>query len=215
MRMTSLECARLIKKSPNSILNCLNSFCKLLGQNINLTKSKIIVSKNCPINTSKAWSKLFNIKISNSFGKYLDFPIINTKPRSSDYQFILDKMDNKMALWKSNFLSMAGRTTLAAASLNSIPNHVMKYSYLPTRIIKHIDKIQKNFICGFTINSKKIHLLPWDTLRKDKEKWGLGIQHSAKEKNPVTQANLSWRLLHKTKLPWAQILTSLYSSSKN
>lgn len=109
---------------------------------------------------------------------------------------------------------MAGRTALASASLNSIPNHVMQYSYLHIRIIKYIDKIQKTFIWGSTLTSKKIHLLSWDTLTKDKEKEGLGI-HSAKDKNLVILASLSWRLLHNPQLSWSQILTSLYGVSKN
>lgn len=70
-----------------------------------LNKSKIIISKNFCNTTSKALAKLFNIKISKSFGKYLEFPITNTKPKPSDYQFILDNMTKRLASWKSNFLN--------------------------------------------------------------------------------------------------------------
>lgn len=119
---------KIDKKSPNTILHCLNSFCNLSGQNINFSKSKIIISKNCPKHTFKALAKLFNISISNSFGKYLGFSITNNKLKSADYQLILDNMTNRLASWKLNFFSMAGRTTLAFSALNSIPNHIMQYN---------------------------------------------------------------------------------------
>lgn len=90
-------------------------------------------------------------------------------------------MTNRLTSWKSNFLNMAGKTTLASSTLNSIPNHIMQYNYLPIKIIKHIDKIQKIFIWGSTNISKRIYLVSWDTVTRDNNGGGLGI-HLAKEK---------------------------------
>lgn len=73
-------------------------------------------------------AKLFNISITKSFGKYLGFPITILKPKYSDYQFIIDNMTKKLASWKSNFLSMAGRTVLAISTLNTMENHIMQYN---------------------------------------------------------------------------------------
>lgn len=146
---------RIDKKSPTTMLQCLNYFYKLFGQLINLNKSKLIVSRNCPKHTSKELVKLFNINTSKSFGKYLGYPITNNKPKPSDYQFIIDNMTRKLASWKSNFLSMAGRVTLASSTLNSMPNHNMHYNFLPMKILNLIDKLQRNFIWGSTLTTKK------------------------------------------------------------
>lgn len=92
---------RVNEKSCNSIKNSLSLFCTLSGQNINLQKSKIILSKNCPSNIAKEVAKNFNINISNTFGKYLCFPILQKHPNPGDYQFIIDNMQRKLTAWMS------------------------------------------------------------------------------------------------------------------
>lgn len=71
---------------------------------------------------------------------------------------------------------MAGRTTLAKASLGSISNHVMQYIKLSSHVTNQIDRIQRNFIWGTTIEKRKIHLVKWDTITNPKKyMWDLGL----------------------------------------
>lgn len=125
-----------MRNTCNSIKNSLSLFCKLSGQNINLQKSKIILFKNCTPNLAKEVANVFNIKIGNSYGKYLRYPILQNQPTHKDYQFIIDNMQRKLTSWRAKFLNIAGRTTLAISTLNSIPNHAMHYTYLPTKNLK-------------------------------------------------------------------------------
>lgn len=204
--------SKIDKNYPRTILYCPNLFCSMSRQKINYSKSKTIVSKNYPNSTTKNYSKLFNVRISNSFEKYLGFPITHTKPKAIDYQFILDNMKNRLASWKTNCLDMACRTTLVSVSLNFIPNHVMQYSLLPTKILKNINKIQSNFIWGSTTTTIKIHLICWNIITFDKKEGGLGVR-AAKPKNLVSLANLARRLIKNTQNPWVKILSSLYRSN--
>lgn len=54
---------------------------------------------------------------------------------------------------------MAGKITLAKASLGSMPNHDIQYIQLPSKIHHHIDKTQRNFIWGTTDTKKKMYMV--------------------------------------------------------
>lgn len=146
--------AQINDKSIEVIKDCLTSFCHLSGQSINKAKSKIIIFEHCPKPTQAILSQILMIRVSNSFGKYLGFPITSSKPRVKDFQFVLDNMISRLSTWKSNLLSMAGRCTLATSCLNCLPNHLMKYTLLPAKILSKIDKIQRDFIWGTNGTSK-------------------------------------------------------------
>ena len=104
-----------------------------------------------------------------SFGKYLGFPIFNAKPTKQDFQFIIDNFKNRLAGWKTNHLSLAGRTTLIKATLNSIPNHIIQFIALPNYIINRLESFQKNFLWGTTAQKKRLHLLKWDYVTNPKD----------------------------------------------
>lgn len=141
-------------KNCNNIKFVLLNFCTWSGKNINHLKSKILYSKNCPLTIQQRVLSLFNIRSKPTFGKYLGFTMLNKRPSKADFQFIIDNLIEKLSGWKTKFLNIAGRTTLARSSLNSIPIHIMHYIKLPLDISKKIDRIQRNFIWGSTINQK-------------------------------------------------------------
>lgn len=145
---------------------------------INTSKSRLIFSKNCPPLIKSSTSQLLNITPTNSFGKYLGFLILNHKPKPTDFQHIIDNMRNKLASWKTNFLSLAGRATLAESTRNAIPTHAMQYIYFPKKFHKTIDKIQRDFIWGSNTTRKMVHCLSWDKITLPKDHGGLGLHKS-------------------------------------
>lgn len=118
-------------------------------------------------------------------------------------------MRYKLSNWKTNFLNIAGRTTLAISTLANIPNYIMQFTSLPNKIIQSIDRIIKNFIWGTTDSKKKLHLLNWDTVTRDRSNGGLGIR-KARLKNKTLLATLAWRLLNYPQSPWANLLIAKY-----
>lgn len=188
-------------------------FCNLSGQSINIHKSKILFSKNCPLNTAKEITNCFNIKISQFFGKYLGFPIVEKNPKAADYQFIIAQMRGRLSSWKINFLNIAGRTTLALSTLNFIPNHAMQYTILSARIQKQIDRIQKNFIWGSTNEVKKLHLINWKTITNPKEVRGLNLKMTS-SKNTTLLSSLIWHILTNPIAPWANLLITKYGHKR-
>lgn len=64
-------------------------------------------------------------------------------------QEILEKIQNKLAGWKSKLLSQAGRTILIKSVASTIP---MSTTCLHKKIIKQIDRAFMQFWWGFKAN---------------------------------------------------------------
>ncbi|KAG5628011.1 hypothetical protein H5410_013229 [Solanum commersonii] len=97
----------------------------------------------------------------------------------------MDNLQAKLSSWKVKFLNMAGRTTLAKSSLSHMANHIMQYIKLLPNINNHIDRVQQNFIWGTTNEKRKLHLISWDTVTKNKKADGLGVQNSRVRNNDI------------------------------
>ncbi|GLT60395.1 hypothetical protein SLA2020_331620 [Shorea laevis] len=121
----------------------LGFFCLRSGQRINLSKSRILFSANTSIDTKRDICSKLNISKSPHLGKYLGFPITAKKVAKSDCLYIVDKVRSKLAGWKANLLSLAGRATLVSAVLSAIPNYYMQGMFLPSSIHNELDRISR------------------------------------------------------------------------
>ncbi|CAN1743005.1 Putative ribonuclease H protein At1g65750, partial [Linum perenne] len=122
---------------------------------------------------------------------------------------VLERLDNKLAGWKAENLSLAGRVTLASSVLNSIPSFVMQTSFLPVYLCDQIDKKIRDFIWGSTEGIRKIHNVNWQTVCKPKCLGGLGLR-SASDLNKAFLMKIVWGLLSKPTDLWAQVLLTKY-----
>jgi hypothetical protein len=62
------------------------------------------------------------IRSTASLDKYLGFPILNGRAKRSDFLFIIEKMQSRLASWKNKLLNKPGRLTLAESVPISIPS---------------------------------------------------------------------------------------------
>lgn len=77
---------------------------------INIEKSSILLSRNVPKHIKQDVISTLPYTVIESFNRYLGLPLVNGKKhRVGDYQFLIDKMNSKLAGWKARDLSMAGR----------------------------------------------------------------------------------------------------------
>ena len=140
-----------------------------------------------------------------SLGKYLGFPLKHPGSSSQEYNFILDRVKQKLSGWKANMLSLAGRSVLIQASLAAIPSYIMQCVQLLSRILEGLDRVNRNFLWGSTDTAKKIHWVGWDKVTKPRDEGGLGLQ-SAKGRNSAFRAKLNWRFHTEGVAPWNQVL---------
>ena len=108
------------------IREVLDEFCNQSGLTTSEAKSRVFFSPNVDQSDSEALSDILGFQSTTNLGKYLGFPIHHRGASNQDFNFVLDKVKKKLAGWKANLLSMAGRSVLIQASTSAIPAYVMQ-----------------------------------------------------------------------------------------
>ncbi|CAN1167006.1 Putative ribonuclease H protein At1g65750 [Linum perenne] len=152
---------------------------------------------------------LLGIAATQDLGRYLGVPILHGRVTKATYEYILHRMDEKLAGWKAHNLSLAGRVTLASSVLNAIPSYAMQTAFLPVSICDSIDRKIRNFIWGSTEGARKIHNINWGTVCKPKGMGGLGLRN-ARDLNKAFLMKLVWGLLKNPSDLWAKVLIAKY-----
>ena len=135
----------------------IDEFCSISGQTISDTKSRVYFLPNMDRDTRESLSDILGFASTPSLGKYLGFHIKHLGSSSHDFNFILERVKHKLAGWKANMLSLAGRTILIQASLAAIPSYIMQCNYIPRRILDGIDWANQNFLWGSLEAIRRIH----------------------------------------------------------
>ncbi|GKV27995.1 hypothetical protein SLEP1_g37098 [Rubroshorea leprosula] len=174
--------------------NLLKFFCDRSSQKINFAKSKILFSCNVSVATKLDICSKLSINETFALGKYLGFSITPKRLSKTDCLFIVDKVRTKLAGWKANMLSRAGRITLASSVLSAIPNYYMQGIYLLEAVHKELDYLSRQFIWGTSRERRRPHLVSWERITQPKKVGGLGLR-SSKEANQASMAKAHWRLL--------------------
>ena len=182
--------AKANRKNCIAIRDVLDSFYSLSGQKISEEKSRVFFPPHVEQNTREELSEVLGFRSIASLGKYLGFPI-KYKGQPQDFGFIIDCIQSKLASWKANLLSFASRVVLTQSVTSTIPNYTMQCVAFPPKILKVVNRLNRNFIWGSSDSKKKFHLIGWNEITRDKEEGGLGIQ-AAKPKNTALLAKLNW-----------------------
>ncbi|KAK3222789.1 hypothetical protein Dsin_009814 [Dipteronia sinensis] len=139
-------------------------FCDLSGQQISFPKYRIYCSKNVSNSNTKTIVDICNSHITKNLGKYLGVPLVHGRVTKDIYKKILDKTQNRLATWKNATLSFAGRCTLIKSVSLAILIYAMQSIKLSTEICSKLNQLNKDFLWGHTADSKKLHLVNWDTI---------------------------------------------------
>lgn len=200
-------------KNTKAIANVLNSFSQIFGLNFNTTKSKIWCSPTVPDNMRLNISNSLFFQNSANLGSYLGFPLKPTY-HPNDFNFILDKINNKMKIWQSKCLSSVGRSQLISSTSFTIATYYMSALSLPKKIHNKIDKINRNFFWNHSNTYNKIQTIAWDYITKPKYIGGLGLRKSA-HTNACLMAKVKWSFLTNKEKISSQILKCKYGNDLN
>ena len=108
-----------------SVRETLDTFCELSGQKVSLNKCKVYFSPNTCPETREELCEVLGIHSTPNLGKYLGFLIKHPGSTSQDFNFVVERVQNKLQGWKANLLSMVGRVVIAQSVLSAIPAYVM------------------------------------------------------------------------------------------
>lgn len=204
--------ARATEANCDCITSILDEFCSISGQKVNLSKSRVLFSSNTPPVTATSLANKLGIPLTNHFGKYLGCPIHHSRPTKQSFQFIVEKIEKRIASWNNKQLPFASRKTLINSIVETFPSHVMHCNFLPITTLKSIDRLSRDFLWGSTRDRRKLHAVNWCNVTKGKKFGGLGIR-SMQKVNLVSMAKLSWRLHQDDHSLWARVLRGRYNIS--
>ncbi|GMI75341.1 hypothetical protein like AT3G24255 [Hibiscus trionum] len=128
------------------IQNILATFGTFSGHCVNKRKTQIYFSPNASPSLQTDISNFFGYQRVECLGKYLSVPVLHARSKCSDYNFILDKIKEKLNGWASRTLTVAGRVTLAKSALAAIPIYFMQTFLLPKKVCSDIETIVQKFI---------------------------------------------------------------------
>ena len=101
----SVEQARVVK-------NCLHIFCEAYGQRVSSQKSSVYFSPNTNSAVVAEVCNILDIQQTEDLSRYLGVPTITGRVTKATFQGVIDKVDKRLAGWKTKCLSLAGRATL-------------------------------------------------------------------------------------------------------
>ena len=108
--------------------------------------------------------------------KYLGLPLLHTRRKTKDFDFILEKLDSKLAGWKAKTLSQAGRLTLIQAVGQALPVYTMQTIDIPKKICGEIDNRLRRFWWGQNREDNRgLCLRAWSKICTPKIKEALGF----------------------------------------
>lgn len=140
--------------SIQAIKETISSFCKTSGMDINLDKSKLWLSPHIPSNRKDLITNCLQIPSITNLGTYVGYQL-KTNYTSSDFNQIIQKMQQKLNSWKLHYIPSAGRLQLISDTLNQIPNYQMRVFSLPKNIHTKIDRLYMNFLWAHTFLIKR------------------------------------------------------------
>ena len=83
-------------KNCQSIHDTLDTFCELSGQKVNMTKSKVFFSPNVGQENRDSFCDTLGFRSTPNLRKYLGFPIQHKGSSSRDFDFVLERVHNKL-----------------------------------------------------------------------------------------------------------------------
>ena len=132
-------------------------FKAISGLKINLTKSEII-----PVGSAVNMEVLVNeigCKIGALPSSYLGIPLGAQHNSVAVWDVLEERFQRKLALWKRQYISKAGRFTLLHSTLSSLPIYYMSLFRLPRRVKVRLEQIQRDFLWRGGALDKKPHLV--------------------------------------------------------
>jgi hypothetical protein len=146
-------------------------FERMSGIKINFQKSEAYCFGNAN-NNKEAYAEIFTCPIKDLPMSYLGVTIDHKTLNIAHWAKTKEKCEKKLGVWQGRYLSLGGRLTL---SLSNILLYMLSLYLAPSSVLKKMDIYRKRLLWYGGNNTRKYHLVNWDTVCTPKDRGGLGI----------------------------------------
>ncbi|XP_074346272.1 uncharacterized protein LOC141685047 [Apium graveolens] len=167
----------------------------LSGQAVNFSKSIITFSLNTSVENRNQICGVLEVQESMTPGKYLGLPMSIGRKKNEAFNFLSDRVHQKLQMWKSMSISRAGKCLLLKTAAQTIPNFWMNLLLIPNEICITIQRQMNGFWWGSGNDNKGVCWVAWEKLCDVKEAGGLGFKNLHQFKI-VMLTKQGWRLLN-------------------
>ena len=148
--------------------------------------------------------------------KYPGLPLGDHMKKNSAWKSVVEKIQKRLASWKSKILSRAGRNMLIKSVLNCLPVYYMSMFKMPKTIAHKIVQIQRRFCWGWANEASGEKMgcptIKWANIELPKELGGLGVGNMM-HKNLILLFKWWWRFSESDDCLWKKILMSVHEIS--
>lgn len=178
----------------DAVKSILHQYYTMSGQQVNYSKSSNTFQQKCRTTRQAAVKAKLGVRSMGSHEKYLGVKILQHGNSCTSYNYLIEKMENRLPGWKRHNITHVGRTMMIQSVLALIPIYYMATGMLPKKVINNMNQILRNFWWGHSKDQRKMHFLKWEWFITSKDKGGLDLR-SLEELNKALVAKLTWRFL--------------------
>ena len=174
---------------------------------INLQKGEIIPIRGT-VDVDKAVA-FFGCKVGKLHTTYLGLHL-GVPHKSSRVRDVIEKrFKRKLAAWKKQYLFKGGRLILIKYTFSNLPIYFMSLFVILKKMIIKLERIQREFLWGDMEERRKIHLVSWLVICKDKKHGRLGLRH-LEGFNQALLGKWLWRFPLENESFWRKVIVGKF-----
>ncbi|GAU36150.1 hypothetical protein TSUD_316790 [Trifolium subterraneum] len=170
-----LFCRANIDESTH-LMQILHTYEEASGQEINLTKSEVFISRNLSTGAQEDLSRIMGVRHVLGTDNYLGLPSMIGRKRKDIFAYIKDRVWKRINSWRGRALSKTWKEVMIKSVLQVITSYVMSIYLLPDSTIKEIERIMNSFWWGGGALNQGIRWLAWDRMTYPKALGGMGFR---------------------------------------
>nr|XP_025638133.1 uncharacterized protein LOC112733407 [Arachis hypogaea] len=197
-------------KNYKRLLRC---FELMSGLSINFEKSSLI-----PINCDEEWVRrmcnVLGCKQDSLPVRYLGISLGANPRLVKTWKSVIDKVEEKLSLWKAKVLNKAGKLVLIKSVLNSLPVYYLSLYKMPKAVAEKLISLQRRFLWSREDGRYGMALVKWEVVQAPKRLGGLGVG-DAVIRNTTLMFKWWWRFSKEECPLWKKVVCSCNNLNPN